>query len=397
MRTLNIFGFTLTLALSVASCSHTDAAAATATVRAPASAGESTALASNAPLSTPPAPATADGEAPSVAASTLRIPFIEGLTTVSAVSDANGDYESFGMIQSIEPNRYKLVVSAELKDEDGGRPKEISVPRSVRLADERNGHTMRHYFHTGDALQFTGTMPDFSPAMVNELRSAGRTSLTFIEAADAFGMSVVQRTLSGTIARVEPQPVAVPMLVNDIPTQLPAIHVKGTLSDEDSHDEFEFYVLDDPANPLLLRKRGPGFSSSVIRIEYPEPVGRRRRFEEKLAANEPVDVYGIYFSFNRADIRPESDSVLKEIADVMKKNSTWHLRLDGNTDGIGNPVANQQLSERRAASVKDALVTRYGIEASRLTTGGHGASNPKDRNDTPEGRARNRRVELRRE
>lgn len=390
MRLSNGFACAVMVVLSTA-CSHKDAVTPVTTRSAAATRPTVAAHEPAAPGSSTP---VAEASGP---ISTSRIPFIKGLTTVSAVTDEQGDYEAFGMIQSIEPNRYKLVVSAELKDENGGKPREVTVPRSVRFEDERNGHTIRQYFHTGDALQFTGTMPGFSQAMVNELRNAGRTSLVFVEAVDGFGTSVVQRTLSGTIARVEAQPVAVPVLVNDMPTELPAIHAKGTLSDEDSSDEFEFYVLDDPANPLPLIKRGPGFSTTVIRIAYPEPVGRRKRFEVKLAAHEPVDVYGIYFSFNRADIRPESDSVLKEIADVMINNPTWHLRLDGNTDGIGNQVANQQLSERRAASVKDALVTRYGIAASRLTTGGHGASSPKDRNDTPEGRARNRRVELRRE
>ena len=391
MRAFNTLGSALTLALSVASCSRKEAVASNTVTHQLVSAGESVAPA--APAKAPLSPVV-EASGP---ISTSRIPFITGLTTVSAVSDANGDYESFGVIQSIEPDRYQVLLSAELNAEDGGKPREVSVRRSVRLEDERNGHIMRHYFHTGDALQFTGTMPGFSPAMINELRSVGRTKLTFVEAVDAFGMSVVQRTLSGTLARVEPRLIAIPMLVNDKPTQLPAIHVKGKLSDEDSSDDFEFYVLDDPDNPILLIKHGPGFSSSVIRIDYPEAANPRKKIEEKLAANEPVDVYGIYFSFNRADIRPESDSVLKEIADVMMKNPTWHLRISGHTDAIGNPAANQQLSERRAASVKDALVTRYGIDAGRLTTGGRGASSPKDRNDTPEGRARNRRVELRRE
>lgn len=386
MKMQGIFASAATLALSLAACAHKDTASAGTAVEQPTVARQSVAKSDASPVATGTGPV-----------STSRIPFIEGLTTVSAVSDANGDYESFGSIESIAPDRYRLVVSAELKDESGGRPKEVSVPRTVRMDDEHNSHVMRHYFHTGDAEQFTGTTPGVSMAVMRDLHNAGASKLTFVDVDDVFGMAVVQRTLSGTITRVEPQPVPIAMLVNDKPTQLPAIHVKGALSDNDSSDDFEFYILDDPDNPILLVKHGPGFSSTVIRIEYPEPAGARKKIETNLAANEPVDVYGIYFSFNRADIRPESEPVLKEIADVMMKNPTWHLRIDGHTDGIGNNAANQSLSERRAAAVKEALVTRYGIDANRLTTGGHGASSPKDRNDTPEGRARNRRVELRRE
>ena len=70
------------------------------------------------------------------------------------------------------------------------------------------------------------------------------------------------------------------------------------------------------------------------------------------------------------------------------------MRIDGHTDGIGSDAANLDLSRRRAAAVKTALVKRYGIAADRLSTGGFGESQPKADNATPEGRALNRRVEL---
>jgi outer membrane protein OmpA-like peptidoglycan-associated protein len=108
-------------------------------------------------------------------------------------------------------------------------------------------------------------------------------------------------------------------------------------------------------------------------------------------------IYGIYFKFARADIRPVSEPVLKEIAAVLKSNPGWTLSIVGHTDGVGNAAANLDLSRRRATSVKTALVERYGIDANRLTTGGFGASDPQASNDTPEGRARNRRVELTRQ
>ncbi|HWG71730.1 MAG TPA: OmpA family protein, partial [Steroidobacteraceae bacterium] len=78
----------------------------------------------------------------------------------------------------------------------------------------------------------------------------------------------------------------------------------------------------------------------------------------------------------------------------LKKNPDWKLNIVGHTDGIGNDAANLSLSRRRSAAVKAALVDRYGIAADRLSTEGFGASQPQARNDTPEGRARNRRVEL---
>jgi outer membrane protein OmpA-like peptidoglycan-associated protein len=110
-----------------------------------------------------------------------------------------------------------------------------------------------------------------------------------------------------------------------------------------------------------------------------------------------VDVYGIYFDFNSATIKPESEAVLRQIADIMRKNPDWRLSVSGHTDNIGGDPANLALSQRRAAAVKDALVTRYQITPDRLATSGYGASSPIESNATLEGRARNRRVELRRQ
>ncbi|HEX4179012.1 MAG TPA: OmpA family protein, partial [Rhizomicrobium sp.] len=71
--------------------------------------------------------------------------------------------------------------------------------------------------------------------------------------------------------------------------------------------------------------------------------------------------------------------------------------VEGHTDNIGGDTYNLDLSKRRAAAVKNALVTRYHITADRLSTNGYGSSRPVETNDTLEGRARNRRVELTRE
>ncbi len=70
------------------------------------------------------------------------------------------------------------------------------------------------------------------------------------------------------------------------------------------------------------------------------------------------------------------------------------MAVEGHTDGIGTADFNLDLSTRRSAAVKDALAKTLGIDGGRLTTSGYGASHPKDTNETLEGRARNRRVEL---
>jgi outer membrane protein OmpA-like peptidoglycan-associated protein len=119
--------------------------------------------------------------------------------------------------------------------------------------------------------------------------------------------------------------------------------------------------------------------------------------EQALAAKKPVEVYGIYFDFDSATIKPESEEVLQQIAGILRKNPDWKLNVSGHTDNIGDNSFNLGLSQRRAAAVKDALVTRYKIAPDRLATSGYGASQPIESNKTLEGRARNRRVELQRQ
>jgi outer membrane protein OmpA-like peptidoglycan-associated protein len=113
-----------------------------------------------------------------------------------------------------------------------------------------------------------------------------------------------------------------------------------------------------------------------------------------LATKKRVTVYGIYFDFASDTIRPESAAVLKEIADALRANPAWKLTIEGYTDNVGGADYNLDLSIRRAAAVKRALVNNFHVQADRLNTVGYGFSRPKASNDTPEGRALNRRVEL---
>jgi outer membrane protein OmpA-like peptidoglycan-associated protein len=118
------------------------------------------------------------------------------------------------------------------------------------------------------------------------------------------------------------------------------------------------------------------------------------KLEKALADTGKVDVYSIYFSFNSDVIREESEPTLKEIAEVLRRHPDWKLGVNGHTDNIGGDQYNLDLSKRRSAAVKQALVSRYTIAAGRLTTSGFGRSQPKDTNETLAGRAKNRRVEL---
>ena len=107
-----------------------------------------------------------------------------------------------------------------------------------------------------------------------------------------------------------------------------------------------------------------------------------------------VALYGILFDFDKDVIKPESKPTLDEIGSLLASQPDLKLRIVGHTDNQGSAEYNLDLSERRAASVVAALISGYGISADRLTSAGAGMTQPVDTNDTDEGRAKNRRVEL---
>jgi len=177
--------------------------------------------------------------------------------------------------------------------------------------------------------------------------------------------------------------------VNDQRVMLPTLHAKGTLGGRPA----EFFILDDPDNPLALHFQIQDDTLTVIRISFPSGQ-EAPQIERTLQKEGRAEVYGIYFDFGSAEIKKESEPTLQAIADLLTRHAGWRLGVEGHTDSIGSDAANLDLSRRRAAAVRDALVQRYHIAGERLATAGYGASRPKETNETAAGRARNRRVEL---
>lgn len=115
---------------------------------------------------------------------------------------------------------------------------------------------------------------------------------------------------------------------------------------------------------------------------------------KEIAASGHVSIYGIYFDFNKAEIKPESEPSIAEIAKLLRQNPNLNILVVGHTDNVGSMTYNIELSMRRAEEVVQALVTRYSIERMRLTPYGVGFAAAVASNKTEEGRAKNRRVEL---
>jgi outer membrane protein OmpA-like peptidoglycan-associated protein len=105
-------------------------------------------------------------------------------------------------------------------------------------------------------------------------------------------------------------------------------------------------------------------------------------------------VYGIYFDTDKAEIKPESEPALAEMAKLLKNNPSLNVFIVGHTDNTGTFEHNMKLSQDRAASVVNALVSRHGMAAARLKAVGDGPTAPVASNDSEDGRAKNRRVEL---
>lgn len=101
----------------------------------------------------------------------------------------------------------------------------------------------------------------------------------------------------------------------------------------------------------------------------------------------------LLFDVGSAVLRPGSEEVMDKVADILKAKAQSQVMIEGHTDNQGSGEYNMKLSENRALSVRQALVSR-GIDAGRMTTKGYGFTEPVDTNDTPEGRQLNRRAEV---
>jgi len=101
----------------------------------------------------------------------------------------------------------------------------------------------------------------------------------------------------------------------------------------------------------------------------------------------------VLFDFDKSNVKPEAAAILDRLVSFMNENKDKNASLSGHTDNVGAEAYNQALSERRVGSVKDYVVKK-GVDGSRVSGQGFGESKPIADNKTREGRAKNRRVEI---
>jgi len=124
----------------------------------------------------------------------------------------------------------------------------------------------------------------------------------------------------------------------------------------------------------------------------PAPMPPPRAGEPAPRMAEKIVLRGVNFDFDKSNIRPDAAVILDEAVRLLNGSSA-PVSVEGHTDWIGSDAYNQGLSERRANAVQAYLIEQ-GISPSRLSTSGYGESRPISSNETREGRALNRRVEL---
>lgn len=344
-----------------------------------------------------PAPIAAQGGA-------VEIPIVPGLAFVLAVHApdaaaagsriAKGDYEMVVAVTGAEAGALTLQTRIDAQDESG-KALLVNVERRVASADIASARLQILGFHTKDPRTIDGsTALGPSLAVMRDLQQDGRATF----AVQNFRHLSTSR---GTLTRVSPKAVPFPVLVNGRRVELPAVHVTGQLAYGENVRPWEMYLLDHPRQPLTLRYAVGGVGARVpfkaettreiVRIDF--PVGDAA-LEATLAKECRVEVPGIYFDFDRATLNPQSSRALTSIATMLTRHDAWRVAIEGHTDNVGTDTYNQDLSQRRAVAVKDALVREHKLSGDRLITAGFGSKRPKETNDTIAGRARNRRVEL---
>jgi len=136
---------------------------------------------------------------------------------------------------------------------------------------------------------------------------------------------------------------------------------------------------------------GPAIDNVTVTVAGPENSVEVRETEKEIQVLLGAE---ILFDTGQYVLKPEATGALQQVGELLKGYPDLPILIEGHTDSVGRPQANQTLSENRADSVKTWLVANAGIPDTRITTKGYGQTVPAASNDTPEGRQKNRRVEI---
>jgi OmpA-OmpF porin, OOP family len=224
------------------------------------------------------------------------------------------------------------------------------------------------------------------------LQNKGRETLTWIVRVRAEGS---QLTLSKKVPKLEElgrkaiqfdlsQPARLALWVQDG-------RVRAFVNGEKHLDFNQVDVAPIDTVELQTAVMGKGVSVGYRSVRFAESAPD---FSQVINASGRYVSHGILFDTDSDRLKPESAAIIQAIAKGLDANRSLTLLIEGHTDSAGNAARNLDLSRRRAEAVKAVLVSQFAVDASRVTTAGLGATKPMDSNDTPQGRAQNRRVEF---
>ncbi len=145
---------------------------------------------------------------------------------------------------------------------------------------------------------------------------------------------------------------------------------------------------------VYVQLSSDGYDMVIAEKEAMEQHIQASEMFERLHSGEALTLY-INFETASSAIKSESHDMIEELYVMLNSNPDLNIIVEGHTDNVGNPASNMTLSEQRAASVKTFLVDK-GVPAERIKTVGYGQDKPVADNSTEEGKAKNRRVEIRR-
>ncbi len=164
-----------------------------------------------------------------------------------------------------------------------------------------------------------------------------------------------------------------------------------------SYNRATFLIAKDGRETWAEFQSGGGLSYSLTIVEreamHQDVVANAEALKSGLAESGHVEIQGIFFDFNKSEIKPESQPALQQVTKLFQDSPSLRVWVVGHTDNVGTAEFNVTLSNARASAVVKALVSA-GIDARRLTPHGDGPFAPVATNATEEGRAKNRRVEL---
>jgi outer membrane protein OmpA-like peptidoglycan-associated protein len=166
--------------------------------------------------------------------------------------------------------------------------------------------------------------------------------------------------------------------------------VPALVDAQEARSRTDLRYTDSSADDIGRVLFGP-MGAKAIGREEPTPRGPRGVGREEA---RPSVMPNVFFEFNSDRIQPRYHPDLDKLGQAIAQHPDYRLRIEGHTDNIGSDTYNQVLSERRAESVQRYLVQKFAIAPERLTVKGYGKNNPIADNYTPEGRDKNRRIEV---